>query len=194
MERVCIGNEEHAVELAFCKCFFCRISIDLLDRSDLDQPVFKLVAVVLAIVLVFGGQGIFSITGGIGDEIGQLFCRRGVLFGLILTHAFGHVLGLCNGIEDNEEDGRGEDIHADRIEVGHPATAHVFEGEEAGFFDKVFYRVEELAVEVGNIVEKVLDKVPYGLFGFEVLLTAFVAVAADCLGLAVKAILFLSFV
>lgn len=134
------------------------------------------------------------IAGGIFDEIGQLFYGWGVFFGLILTKALRHVLGLCDGIEDDEEDGRGEDVHADGVEVGHPAAAHVFEGKEAGLFDQVFYRIEELPVEVGDIVEEVLDQVPDGLLGFEVLLAAFVAVAADDLRLAVEAILFLSFV
>jgi hypothetical protein len=38
-----------------------------------------------------------------------------------------------------------------------------------------------------------LDEMPYGLLGFEVLLAAFVTVAADDLRLAVQAVLFLSF-
>jgi hypothetical protein len=47
---------------------------------------------------------------------------------------------------------------------------------------------------MGDVIEKMLDEVPDGLFGFEVFLPAFVAVSAEDLGLAVEAVGSLSFV
>lgn len=47
---------------------------------------------------------------------------------------------------------------------------------------------------MGNVVEKMRDKVPNCLFGFQVLLAAMVAVAADQFSLAVQTIFLLTFV
>jgi hypothetical protein len=46
---------------------------------------------------------------------------------------------------------------------------------------------------MGDVIEKMLDEVPDGLFGFQVLLAALMAIAADDFGLAVQAVLLLSF-
>lgn len=46
---------------------------------------------------------------------------------------------------------------------------------------------------MGNVVKKMLDKVPYGLFGFQVLLTTLMAIPADDFRLAIQTIFLFTF-
>jgi len=110
-----------------------------------------------------------------------------------IVTGFGHILGLLHGKEDDKEDGGGKDIHPDGVEIGHAAAAHVFQRKKAGPLQQVFYRFEEFAIEMGDVIKEMLDEVPDCLLGFKVLLAAFVTIAADDLRLAVQAIFLLTF-
>lgn len=170
------------------------VAFGLCDGGQLDLAEGKPFLEILAVFrIVFRGDAPVE-AGGVATEKCQILCVLLRLVVLVIAEPFGHVFGAGHREKDDEEDGRGEDVHPDRVEVGHPAAAHIFEGKEAGSPNQVFHRIEEFPVKVRYVVEEVLDEVPNGFFWFEVLLAAFMAVAADDLGLAVQAVLFLSFV
>jgi hypothetical protein len=74
--------------------------------------------------------------------------------------------------EDQEEHRRDKDVHPDGVQVAHPSACDIFAGEEAGADDQVFYRDEELAVEMGDVLEEMADEVADAFFRFEVFLAA----------------------
>ena len=73
----------------------------------------------------------------------------------------------------SQEKQRGDkDVHADGVQVAHPSAGNIFPGEKAGADDQVFYRDEELAVEMGDVLEEMADEVADAFFRFEVFLAA----------------------
>src|SRR5579871_6060680 len=80
------------------------------------------------------------------------------------------VVFLFPGEEGDKEESRNEDVHPDRVEIAHPATGNIFPGKEAGAEDQVFYRDEELGIEMGDVFEEMADDMADAFFWFEVLL------------------------
>jgi hypothetical protein len=104
-----------------------------------------------------------------------------------------NILDIDHGKKDQEKNGRGKDVHPDRVQVTGPPPLHVLPGQKAGFGKKVFNGHKKLPVKMGDIREKMGYQVPNGLFWLDIFLSAGRAIPARCFGSAVKAYLFRSY-
>ena len=104
-----------------------------------------------------------------------------------------HFFNIKQGKENQEKNGRSKNIHPDGIQVAGPSARHIFPGKKAGFGKQVFNRDKKLAVEMGDIREKMGDQVPDRLFWIDIFLSAGRAIPARGFRSAVKAYLFCSY-
>ena len=92
-----------------------------------------------------------------------------------------------------EKNRRNENIHPDGVQVAGPAAEDIFMRQEPRLTDQVFDRAEKFPVEMGDVVEKMLDQVPHRFLRFQVLLAADMTEATGQFGPAIQANLFFSF-
>ena len=101
-----------------------------------------------------------------------------------------HIGNVKKRKEYEEENGGGEDVHPDGIQVADPAADHIFPGKKARLYEKILYRCKEFTIEMGYIGQKMLDQVPNGLFWLDIFLSTGGTVSARNFGPAVKTFLF----
>ena len=80
--------------------------------------------------------------------------------------------------ENDEEQGRGKDVHPDRVQVAGPSSFNVFGRQESWLEYQVLKGAEEFTVEMGDVVKKMGDQSPNGFFWLGVFLSADVAITA----------------
>jgi hypothetical protein len=103
------------------------------------------------------------------------------------------MLTPAQGEEYEKKKCRGKHIEADGIKVAGSPAFNIFGGQKSRANHQVFDRAEELSVEMGDVVEEVGDDPPDGLLGFQILLSANMAIPPDQGSLTIQADLFLSF-
>ena len=98
-----------------------------------------------------------------------------------------------NRKEYQKENGRGEYIHPDGMQVPGPSTRYVFFRHKPGPPDEVDRGAEKFTIEMGDVIKKVAYQAPNRFFWLDIFLPALVAELPIQFSITVKADFLMTF-